>query len=102
MGLVTSNFVATKFSRPNEDLIPTESVHLSYRSRFAPCDILKVFKSHTEATQVACSPTKKKKLRCRGFFFLVPEVGLEPTSLAAHDFESCAYANSATPAMCLV
>ncbi len=28
----------------------------------------------------------------------VPEVGLEPTSLAAHDFESCAYTNSAIPA----
>lgn len=24
--------------------------------------------------------------------FKVPEVGLEPTSLAAHDFESCVYA----------
>ena len=30
---------------------------------------------------------------------LVPEEGLEPSSLARHDFESCAYTNSATPAM---
>lgn len=29
---------------------------------------------------------------------MVPEEGLEPSSLAAHDFESCAYTNSATPA----
>ncbi len=29
---------------------------------------------------------------------LVPEVGLEPTNLAVHDFESCAYTNSAIPA----
>ncbi len=27
---------------------------------------------------------------------LVPEVGLEPTSLAAHDFESCMFANFIT------
>ena len=29
----------------------------------------------------------------------VPEVGLEPTSLARRDFESRAYTNSATPAI---
>ena len=29
---------------------------------------------------------------------LVPVVGLEPTTLAGRDFESRAYANSATPA----
>ena len=28
----------------------------------------------------------------------MPEVGLEPTNLAVHDFESCAYTNSAIPA----
>ncbi len=28
--------------------------------------------------------------------FMVGEVGLEPTILAEHDFESCAYTNSAT------
>ena len=33
-----------------------------------------------------------------GDFFLVPEVGIEPTSLARHDFKSCAYTNSATRA----
>ncbi len=27
---------------------------------------------------------------------MVPEVGLEPTRLAAHDFESCVYTNSTT------
>lgn len=32
---------------------------------------------------------------------MVPEEGLEPSSREAHDFESCAYTNSATPA-CLV
>ena len=30
---------------------------------------------------------------------LVPEVGVEPTSLARHDFKSCAYTNSATRAI---
>ena len=30
---------------------------------------------------------------------LVPEVGLEPTNLAAHDFESCMFTNFITPAM---
>ena len=30
---------------------------------------------------------------------MVPEEGLEPSSREAHDFESCAYTNSATPAM---
>ena len=29
---------------------------------------------------------------------LVPEVGIEPTLLAEHEFESCASTNSATPA----
>lgn len=29
---------------------------------------------------------------------MVPEVGVEPTCLAAHDFESCVYANSTTRA----
>ena len=29
---------------------------------------------------------------------LVPVVGVEPTLLSEHDFESCASANSATPA----
>ncbi len=29
----------------------------------------------------------------------MPEEGLEPSSLARHDFESCAYTNSATPAI---
>ncbi len=33
------------------------------------------------------------------FLFKVPEMGLEPISLATHDFESCAYTNSATPAL---
>ena len=28
----------------------------------------------------------------------VPKVGIEPTLLTEHDFESCASANSATPA----
>ena len=31
-------------------------------------------------------------------FVIVPEVGLEPTPLAGHDFESCAATNYATPA----
>ena len=30
--------------------------------------------------------------------FVVPEVGIEPTSLTRHDFKSCAYTNSATRA----
>ena len=30
--------------------------------------------------------------------FKVPEVGIEPTSLARHDFKSCAYTSSATRA----
>ena len=34
-------------------------------------------------------------------FQQVPEEGLEPSSLARHDFESCAYTNSATPAISL-
>ena len=29
----------------------------------------------------------------------MPEVGVEPTSCEGHDFESCAYTNSATPAL---
>jgi hypothetical protein len=31
-------------------------------------------------------------------FHMVPVVGVEPTLLSEHDFESCASANSATPA----
>ncbi len=31
----------------------------------------------------------------------MPEEGLEPSSLSRHDFESCAYTNSATPALVL-
>ena len=30
--------------------------------------------------------------------YVMPEVGIEPTSLAGHDFKSCAYTNSATRA----
>src|SRR3989344_3916112 len=33
---------------------------------------------------------------------LVPGVGLEPTPLARHDFESCAYTSSATRAYCFI
>ena len=32
------------------------------------------------------------------FDYIVPVVGVEPTLLTEHDFESCASANSATPA----
>jgi hypothetical protein len=32
---------------------------------------------------------------------MIPVVGVEPTLLAEHDFESCASANSATPACVL-
>ena len=35
-------------------------------------------------------------------FLLVPEVGLEPTNLAAHDFESCMFTNFITPASVLL
>lgn len=37
-------------------------------------------------------------VRIRLVYLSVPEVGLEPTNLAVHDFESCAYTNSAIPA----
>src|SRR3989344_4461654 len=32
----------------------------------------------------------------------VPEVGIEPTPLARHDFKSCAYTNSATRAIIML
>ena len=32
------------------------------------------------------------------FYIVVPEEGLEPSSLAAYDFESYVYTNSTTPA----
>ena len=38
---------------------------------------------------------KKNPPQLRG---IVPKVGIEPTLLTEHDFESCASANSATPA----
>ena len=40
---------------------------------------------------------KKQKTRdnLATFFSLVPEVGIEPTLLAEHEFESCASTNSA-------
>ncbi len=31
--------------------------------------------------------------------FIVPREGVEPSHLAIHDFESCAYTNSATEAL---
>ncbi len=36
---------------------------------------------------------------CFQLLCFVPEEGLEPSSLAAHDFESCVYTNSTTPAV---
>ena len=37
--------------------------------------------------------------RCRvSLWLMVPEVGVEPTHPKVHEFESCASANSATPA----
>ena len=38
-----------------------------------------------------------KKVRSQPYFSyaLVPEVGVEPTRISPHDFESCASANSA-------
>ena len=41
--------------------------------------------------------TDKKKVRMIPYFShsLVPRVGVEPTWIAPHDFESCASANSA-------
>jgi hypothetical protein len=45
---------------------------------------------------------KKKGLPIKGNRFssvlLIPVAGVEPALLAEHDFESCASANSATPA----
>jgi hypothetical protein len=32
------------------------------------------------------------------YIYLIPVVGVEPTLQKEHDFESCASANSATPA----
>ena len=42
--------------------------------------------------------------RTSGRFYInvVPEVGLEPTCLAAHDFESCVYTSFTTLARSLV
>jgi hypothetical protein len=39
---------------------------------------------------------KKKNPTLRVGFRSVPKVGIEPTHLAIHDFESCASTNSAT------
>ena len=47
------------------------------------------------------SNTKILKPKCIHIWvkvFYVPEVGIEPTSLARHDFKSCAYTYSATRA----
>ena len=48
--------------------------------------------------------TKQLSLRLGRFnYFFVPMVGVEPTSLAAHDFESCVFASFTTSAFfCLV
>ena len=46
------------------------------------------------------SGTNKKEPLARSFL-LVPEAGVEPASLARHDFKSCAYTNSATRAYIL-
>ena len=51
--------------------------------RLRSLDIEKPFNSHSQAKQFACF---------RHCASLVPEVGLEPTPLAGHDFESCAAA----------
>ena len=46
-----------------------------------------------------CARTKRKKCRRALFVFrFVPEVGLEPTNLAARDFESRTFTNFVTPA----
>lgn len=55
-----------------------------------------------ENSQLAKSSTQHKKntvsenLQIQCFF--MPVAGLEPARIAPHDFESCASANSATPA----
>ena len=41
---------------------------------------------------------KKKSRQNDDFSCLVPKVGIEPTRLAAHEFESCASTSSATSA----
>ena len=61
-----------------QTLVPGEGIRLRSTFRFAPL----------RATADRSNP----------IFLLVPEVGLEPTSLAAHDFESCVFTNFTTPA----
>ena len=42
-----------------------------------------------------CFFDEKNRLVGRLFSFVVPEVGIEPTLLAEHEFESCASTSSA-------
>ena len=62
-------------------------IRYSIRIRYAYY-ILLLFESHTEGVQTPSSPARKSPPMVG---FSVPEVGLEPTTLARHDFESCAY-----------
>ena len=49
----------------------TESVHLSYRTRLAPCDILKVFKSsHVNTLKVFTPRTKYNNPHSEGYYIL--------------------------------
>jgi hypothetical protein len=58
---------------------------------YASCHILKLFDLRHKL--FACTIFRSLSLR------FVPGAGIEPTSLARHDFKSCAYTNSATRAI---
>ncbi len=64
--------------------------------RFASLNMSPLFKSPLKANRLAFSPAQNKNPN--GFHF-VPEGRLELPSLARHDFESCVYTNSTTPAV---
>ena len=56
----------------------------------------KLFKS-TPAIKI--NIIRAPSIHSHDVIFIVPEEGLEPSRLAPHDFESCVYTNSTTPAM---
>ena len=54
------------------------AVHLSRRTRFAPCDMLKIFESSTQNKQMFCLGPPQKIFAA---FFVAGPRGFEPRSL---------------------
>ncbi len=61
--------------------------------------LFKNFSIPTRLVNLRLSIPAQKNKQFPLLIFIVPEVGIEPTSLTRHDFKSCAYTSSATRAI---